>query len=336
MSRRRSIIIGVVLLALIVAAVVTRGFGLFGDKDDTVLTLYGNVDIREVEMAFRAPGRIERIPVEEGERVEQGELLATLDAGPVEDRIGEADARIAEARADLARLRNGNRPQEIARARAQVAAAQAQLVNARNAYQRREDLVDDGAISRDEWDQTTTELRRTEAQAQEARQSLDLLRAGARREEVDAAGARVQAAQATRASADTDLQDTRLIAASPGTVITRAAEPGSLVQAGETVLVLSIDRPMRVRAYVAEPDLARISPGMRVAVRIDGVQRIYRGTIGYISPRAEFTPKSVETESLRADLVYRLRIVVENPDDALRQGQPVTVVIPDARPVADD
>jgi HlyD family secretion protein len=98
------------------------------------------------------------------------------------------------------------------------------------------------------------------------------------------------------------------------------------------VLTLSIDRPLRVRAYVDESALSRISPGMAVQVTADGNPKAYRGTIGYISPRSEFTPKSVETESLRTDLVYRLRIIVTDPDDALRQGQPVTVRVPGARP----
>ena len=91
-----------------------------------------------------------------------------------------------------------------------------------------------------------------------------------------------------------------------------------------------------MRAYVAQTDMARINPGMKVEVTADGNPKTYQGTIGYISPRAEFTPKSVETEDLRTDLVYRLRIVVDNPDEALRQGQPVTVTIPAARPAAED
>ena len=116
----------------------------------------------------------------------------------------------------------------------------------------------------------------------------------------------------------------------------RSREPGAIVQPGESVFTLTIDRPLRVRAYVAETDLGRIRPGMKVLVSADGLNKSYHGTIGYISPQAEFTPKSVETESLRADLVYRLRIIVSDPDGALRQGQPVTVSIPTAAPAKSD
>lgn len=322
-------------LALVVAAGAAIGLGLFGGPDDDALVLYGNVDIREVDTAFRVPGRIDSISVDEGERVQLGEILATLDAASIEARTAEADAAVAQARAQLAKLQSGNRPQEIAQARARVAAAEAAARNAQSDYQRREALVEPGAISRDQWAQTVADRDRAAAQLAEARQALSLVDAGARREDIAAAEAQLRAAEAGRRGAGTDLQDTRLVAKSAGTVVTRAREPGAIVQPGETVVTLSIDRPLRVRAYVGEPDLSRIAPGMRVTVTADGNPRSYAGTIGYISPRAEFTPKSVETEDLRTDLVYRLRVIVQDPDDALRQGQPVTVRVPGARPAVD-
>jgi HlyD family secretion protein len=109
-------------------------------------------------------------------------------------------------------------------------------------------------------------------------------------------------------------------------VFTRAQEPGAILQTGTTVLTVSLQKPVWVRAYIEEPDLGRIHPGMNVQVYSDSKPgKAYEGKIGYISPRAEFTPKTVETSELRTSLVYRLRVVVENPDDGLRQGMPVTV-----------
>ncbi|ALJ16415.1 HlyD family efflux transporter periplasmic adaptor subunit [Sphingopyxis macrogoltabida] len=335
MNRRR--IIGIAaLVALAIALIVTRGFGLFADKQDASLALYGNVDIREVEMAFRVGGRIETIAVDEGARVKAGQVLATLDTATVDARMNEANAQVAQAEAALAKLRNGNRAQDIAQARARVAAAMATAVNAQRDYTRRQPLVTPGAISRDIWEQTVADRDRANAQLAEARQALSLIEAGARREDIAGAQAQLRAAEATRRSATTDRDDARLIAATNAIVVTRAQEPGAIVQGGQTVLSLSIDRPMRVRAYIAEPDLSRISPGMTVEVTANGNPKTYRGTIGYISPRSEFTPKSVETEELRTDLVYRLRIIVNNPDDALRQGQPVSVRVPGARPAHKD
>jgi HlyD family secretion protein len=162
----------------------------------------------------------------------------------------------------------------------------------------------------------------------QARQALALAEDGARREDIAAGEAALGAAQAARRSVATDLGDARLVALTNATVITRAREPGAIVQPGETILTLSIDRPLRVRAYVSEADLSRIRPGMSVEVTADGNPKKYKGQIGHISPQAEFTPKSVETENLRTDLVYRLRIIISDPDGGLRQGQPVTIHVP--------
>jgi HlyD family secretion protein len=326
----RRIILAIAIAAIVITAVATRGFGMFGGNGDA-LKLYGNVDIREVDMAFRVPGRITALAVDEGDAVRKGQVLASLDKAILEARIGQADAQVQQARAEFAKLRNGSRAQDIAQARARVDAAEALYANARHDYDRRKPLVAPGAISRDVWTQTVADRDRAAAELAEAREALSLVVAGPRTEEKAAAQALLASAQAARRSAATDLDDTRLIAAVDGTVVTRAREPGALVQPGETVLTLSIDRPLRVRAYIAEPQLSRISPGMKVLVTADGNPRTYHGTIGYISPKAEFTPKTVETEDLRTDLVYRLRIIVTDPDNALRQGQPVTVAVPDAR-----
>lgn len=328
---RRLILIGVVA-AIVIAALLTRGFGLFSERDQGQLTLHGNVDVREVDLSFRVGGRIKSIAVDEGQKVRLGEELAALDTASIDAQVGQADASVAQARAQLAKLQNGNRTQDVNQARARAESARASLREAEQDVARRSSLVDAGAVSRDLWQQTLAIRDKARAQLTEANQALSLQTAGARREDIAAAQAQLRAAEASRQSAATDRGDTRLIAQTSATVITRAREPGAIVQPGETVLTLSIDRPLRVRAYVAETELSRISPGMRVTVTADGNSKIYHGTIGYIAPKAEFTPKSVETEDLRTDLVYRLRIIVTDPDDALRQGQPVTVNVVGARP----
>ena len=120
-----------------------------------------------------------------------------------------------------------------------------------------------------------------------------------------------------------------LTAPSDGVILTRAQEAGAILQAGSAVFTLSLVNPVWVRAYVHEPDLGCIHPGMKVEIRTDSHRdKLYTGQIGYISPRAEFTPKTVETTELRTALVYRLRIVVANSDEGLRQGMPVTITIP--------
>lgn len=332
MKNGRTLIIGALIAAVLIAAALTRGFGLIGSRKSNELTMYGNVDIRTVDLGFRVAGRIDRILAEEGQHVRRGDLLATLDTSSIDARIGEASAQVEQARAQLLKAQNGNRPQDIAQARARVEAAAAAAANAEQDYLRRSTLVGPGAISRAVWEQTVAERDRTQAQLREAQQGLSLLKAGSRPEDIAAAKAQLDAAEASRRSAATDLSDTRLLAPEDAVVDTRAKEAGAIVQPTETVLTLAIPRPLRIRAYVGEPDLPRIRPGLPVTVTADGASRTYHGTISWIAPQAEFTPKSVETESLRTDLVYRLRITISDPDDQLRQGQPVTVHVSGAAP----
>jgi HlyD family secretion protein len=331
---RKYAAIGLVVL-LLLAGLLTKGFGLFGGGDRGALTLYGNVDIRSVDLGFRVPGRIAAMAVDEGARVRPGAPLARLDAGPLAAALAAAEAEIAAAEAELAKRRNGNRPQDIAQAAALVAGRAAELAKAREDYERRAALVKTGAVSQALFNASRAQYRASEAQLRAAEQALSLQRAGSRAEDIEAARARRAAAIAQRDKARTDLADAVIAAPAAGTILTRAREPGAIVQAGETVFTLTIDRPMRVRAYVPEPDLSRISPGMKVLVTADGNPRTYHGTIGFISPAAEFTPKSVQTEDLRTDLVYRIRVIVTDPDDALRQGQPVTVQVTGARAARD-
>ena len=333
MNRRRLAIIAVAAI-LVIAAVATGGFGLVRGRDGP-LTLYGNVDIRQVDLAFRVPGRIETIGYEEGAKVEAGAALATLDTRPLDDALKAAEAEVGIAEAELDKRRTGNRPQEIAQAEARAAEAAAGLARAREDYERRSALVKTGAVSRAQFEATEAQYRAAEAQMRAAQQALSLQKAGARREDIAAAAAQVAAARARRDQARTSLEDATWLAPNPGTILTRAREPGAIVQPGETVLTLTIDRPLRIRAYVAQGALSRISPGMAVEVRADGNAKTYRGKIAHIAPSAEFTPKTVQTEDLRADLVYRVRINVEDADDALRQGQPVTVSVPGARAAVD-
>ena len=333
MNRRRIIEV-VALVALLGSAVATRGFGLLGARDGGALVMHGNIDIRQVDLGFRVSGRIASMPLEEGAHVAEGALLARLDPVPLQDQLSAAQAQIAIAAAELDKRRNGNRPQDIAQAQAKLVDTEANLASARQEYDRRAALVKAGVVSQAQLDTSTAKLRSAQAQVNAAGQALALQKAGARREDIDAAAAQRQQAIAQAAKAKTDLNDAELRAPNAGTILTRAREPGAIVQAGETALTLTIDRPMRVRAYIPEPELSRIMPGMAVTVTTDGNAKVYHGTIGNIAATAEFTPKTVQTEALRTDLVYRVRIIVTDPDDALRQGAPVTVLIPNARPQA--
>jgi HlyD family secretion protein len=291
-----------------------------------VLTLYGNVDIRQVALGFRVSGRVAALKFEEGDSVKAGDLLATLDDKPYRDQAAAAGAQVAASSATFAKLKAGSRPQEIAEARADLAARQAALRNARLSYDRVSKLQPTAAASKSALDAARAERDQAEAEVAAAEQSLSLMEEGSRAEDIAVAAANLDAADAQLEIARTALGDAELKAPADGVILSRVAEPGAILAAGSSVYVLSLTRPVWVRAYVGEPDLGRLHPGMKVTVAGDSEKgRFYHGTIGFISPVAEFTPKAVETPQLRSDLVYRLRIVVEDASPALRQGMPVTV-----------
>lgn len=322
-----------------VVALVAVGVGLswkqrLGDQDGS-LRLYGNVDIREVQLAFRQPGRVAQMAFDEGDAVAAGARMAMLDARPYRQALAAAEASVRVAQAELDKLHRGQRPQEIAQAQAALDQAAAVARDAERNHRRQSELLASGASSQRTVDAARAARDRAVAAVAAAKAALSQAREGFRREDIAAGEAKLAAAKAAQAQAATALADTVLLAPSDGTVIARVREPGSMVASQNTIYSLSLDTPVYVRAYVGEPDLGRIAPGTRVTVRSDSSDRVYRGRIGFISPRAEFTPKTVETTDLRTDLVYRLRIVIDAADAraGLRQGMPVTVEV-DARPAA--
>ncbi|TAM93150.1 MAG: secretion protein HlyD [Rhodanobacteraceae bacterium] len=314
---------------IVAAAVIVAGGILFwqlrGSGHHDALRLYGNVDIREVELAFRQSGRVAAMVFEEGDPVAAGTVMARLEATPYREKLAAAEAELGMARAGLDKLRRGNRPQEIAQARERVSQAQAAARDSERNFQRQNTLLGTGAASQRVVDAARAARDQSAAELASARAALSLATAGFRSEDVAAGEARVAAAEAAVAQARTALADTMLLAPSDGIVITRVREPGSMVASNTPVYTLSLRHPVYVRAYIGEPDLGRIAPGMRVSVRSDLSEKVYHGQIGFISPRAEFTPKTVETTDLRTDLVYRLRIVMDGIDPELRQGMPVTI-----------
>ena len=293
-----------------------------------VLTLYGNIEVRQAELGFRLAGRLKTMLFEEGQPVTAGMLLASLDARPFEDELRIAKADVASADANLKRLIAGNRPPEIARAEAAVEEASAAQKNASVSLERAQSLVDAGAMPRSQFDDAVAASHMADARLASANDTYRLLLQGSRREDIAAGRAGLQASEARVASAETALADTSLVAPSDGIVLSRVREPGSIVSPNDVVYVLSLTRSTWVRAYIAEPLLPKVRLGMKVEILSDETPpRPIVGHVGFVSPVAEFTPKSVETPELRTDLVYRIRIIVDDVAPGLQQGLPVTVRI---------
>lgn len=300
------------------------------ERKDMQVTLYGNVDTRQVTLGFRVPGRIQQIMVDEGDKIHAGDVVAILDTAPYQAELALSKAKLSSANAELLKLRNGYRKEEITRAKAAEKEAEARLKNAAIQHARNEKLLKGAVIAQKEVDISLADRDQASAALDLKRADLALYETGYRAEDIAAAEAQVEAAQASVKTCELNLQDCSLTAPESGIVQIRSKEPGAMVSSGMGILTETLDSTVWVRAYVAEPLLGKISSGMEVDIYTDSEpgQQAATGKIGFISPVAEFTPKSVETATLRTDLVYRIRIVVERGTEKLLQGMPVTIKIP--------
>ena len=272
MRKKTFILSACILLGLIIIGAII--FTVEKSKNSDDLLLYGNVDVRQVDMGFRVPGRVIEMLFQEGEFVKKGTLLGKIEEEPYADRVEEAKANIA--------------------------ALQISLENAELILNRRKELIEEGAVSQEELDN-----------------------AMAQRDELIA---NLFEAQANLGVALKNYEDTNVYAPNDGIILTRIREPGSVVNASEPIYTLSLLDPVWIRAFIPEPLLGTVFFDMPAKIYTDSKNlEPYSGHIGFISPVAEFTPKTVETTELRTDLVYRLRIIADNPDRYLKQGMPVTI-----------
>jgi HlyD family secretion protein len=390
-KKRIRIIIPVVVIVL---AVVVWNLFFKANGDDETIRLSGNIDVTQVDLAFKIPGRLSNRFVEEGAMVVRGQRLAMLDetdqqldvqkaeaeasyasamlaellAGSRPEEISRAAAAVEQARFVLDELQSGSRSQEIAEAEADLKRALAnertansQLALARSDFERHQAVFTDGGISRQTFDTYKTQLdsakgaaaaarsqrqvasqrlslRREGSRAErirQARSALDqveaeyaLVKAGPRQEVIDQARARNDAAQATLAMARQRLADTELTSPFDGVVLSTSAEPGSYLNPGGTVLTVADIKNVWVRAFISETDLGRSRLNQDAVVTVDAYpERSWKGRVSYISSAAEFTPRAVQTFKERTNLVYRLKIQLDNPDGALKPGMPADAVV---------
>lgn len=269
---KRTVLVSVIVVAITAIVISLIHFAFEEKQDQNVITLYGNVDVRQVDIGFRVPGLVTQLMFEEGDRVNAGDLMTVLDSTPYDSQLEEARAAAEAIRVNLA--------------------------NAEILFKRRQDLIGVGGVSQEDFDNALANR--------------------------DQLLARLIQAEAALAVAQDNLDYTKAYAPTDGIVLTRIREPGTVVNPANPVYTLSVSSPVWIRAFVNEPNLGNVYYGMEAEVYTD-TERKYIGSVGFISPVAEFTPKTVETTELRTDLVYRLRIYVDNPDHSLVQGMPVTV-----------
>ncbi len=320
-------------IAIVAAAAIAAGAWYWSRPvaDDKELVLYGNVDLRQVALAFPASERVARVLAEEGQKVQAGQVLAELDTRGLRLRLAEAEAQAAAQQQVLARLKAGTRAEELAQAAARTASAQADTDLARQQLERALAVQQDSngrAISQQDVDAARARAKSALAALEQARQGQELARHGPRREDIAQAQAQFDAANAAIALLQYQLGEASLKAPVNAVVRARLMEAGDMASPQRPVYTLAIADPKWVRTYVREADLGRIKPGLAASISIDSQPgKALAGKVGYISSVAEFTPKSVQTEELRTALVYEVRVLADDKADVLRMGMPATVRI---------
>jgi HlyD family secretion protein len=328
------------VLVLFVLGLGLAAGGCRGGAEEGPVRASGYVEATEVRIAAEVGGRILELVMDEGDRVASGALVARLDTSDTDLALRRAEAERAQAAAQLQLLRAGSRAEDIRQARAQMESAQAEVVAAESELRsasadlgRFEALLAANAGSRKQRDDAATRrevaaarLSAAKERASAAGEGLARLEAGARREEIAAAEARVAAVEAQIATLQKTQSDAVVKSPVAGVVTSRLADPGEIVAPRTPLLVVTdLDRAW-ANVYVDEPMVPRLSLGQTIPLVTDAGQRV-EGRITFISPKAEFTPRNVQTAEERSKLVYRVRINVDNKNGVLKQGMPVEAEI---------
>lgn len=316
------------LFNIFLFAILIFGFSGCFDKDDKTKKFYGNVDVRTVSLAYRVSGRIDEVYVDEGQKVKEGEILAKLDDSLYIQYVKQIDAKIDMQKALISKLEKGYREEEIKKAKEKLLESEVRKNQLQKNFQRVEKLFKSGSISAQKYDDAKAEFEMSEATYMYAKDSYDMLEKGYEKEDIISAKANLASLQAQKNIYNINLQDTKLISPTNGTIITRIYEKGSIINPSQSVFEIAKDDEYWVRSYISEKYLGIIKIGQKVDIFTDSNKK-FQGRVSFISPIAEFTPKTVQTEELRTDLVYRIRIIIDNFDDTLKQGMPVTITFPD-------
>jgi len=287
------------------------------------IVLSGNIEAHESLVSFKVQGRIAELPVEEGQPVAAGALLARLEDADFRQRVRIDEAGVNVHASNLALTLAGTRQQEIKAAEQAVADARANLEQKKLDDARAKALYAKDEISAQDRDLADTDLKRTQAVYEQAAQRWNEAQEGSRKEEVAIARANLAQADASLGLSRINLDYTTLRAPSAGVITVRQAELGEVVSPGSPVVTLADIDHIWLRAYIAETDLGRIHWGQDAVITTDTYPgKQYHGRISFISPDAEFTPKSVQTYQERVTLVYRIKIDIDNPNHELKLGMP--------------
>ena len=317
-------------IALIILLISFISYKIYSNiflKNENNLTFYGNIDTRTVNVGFRFLGKIENITKDEGEIVKKDEVLVKLDTASLEKSLEELNEKIFASKLELSKLQTGYRQEEILEAKAAMEEAIENLNKTKDTYNRQTNLFKTKSTSEENFTISQLNYKQALATLDKAKALYELRKNGYRDEDIKIQESNLKSLEIQAEKLKIDLNDSVIKAPVDGVILTRFKEIGAITNAGESILEIAKTDEFWVRAYIDEKNLGNIKPGLKMSIQTDSRSENYEGVIGFISPVAEFTPKNIETQELRADLVYSFRVIVKNPDEKIRQGMPVTLKI---------
>ncbi len=316
------------LIVLIFALIFIYIF--FKDKEDenSLLVLSGNIEVKEVNVAFELSGRIKELNKKEGDKVEEMEVLGKIDGEKIEKELELQSEILEEAKIKLQELKKGSREQEIKEWEANLKAAEVEMEKAKKDFQRADFLYKNGAISVAIYEEFKKIMELSEANYQKVREKLDLIKEGPREEEIKRQEKKIKQIEANIKIIEDNLRDTILYSPINGVVLQKYTEEGEIANPSHPVYTIGkIDEPY-VKVYIKEDKLGLIKIGQEAEVFSDTYpDKSYSGKITYISSEAEFTPKNIQTKEERTKLVFEVKVDVKNEKEELKPGMPVDVKI---------
>ena len=325
-NRKIGLIIALVVLG---GAAAFAGWGLVRDKGggDT-LAANGTIEATEVEVSSKLPGRLVQLLVEEGDQVQANQVIAHLDTSEFEAEVAQARAALARAGAQLKELLAGSRFQEIEEARANLQQAEDNLKLARDDWDRFDSLFKEGATSAQERDRAKNRVEVAVSQVKAARERYELIRVGPRPETIEAARHERDRAKAALDMAQVRLRDSTILAPLSAIVLTKRAEQGEVVNPGFPIVILINPDDLWLRVYIPESEIGLVRIGQQATVTVDSFQnRRFEGKVVEISSKAEFTPRTVQTKKERVNLVFGVKIRLDNHERLLKPGMPADTEI---------
>lgn len=296
--------------------------------DPNTILLSGNIEVTEIDISFKIPGRMIKRLASEGARIEKDSEVAMIEPEELKQEVLLRKAELEATEAALRELKEGYLPEEIAQANAKLQQAKANFLRLRADYDRQKTLFDGDVISNREFDMSSSAYEVAKAKVVEANEKLALLKRGIRKEKIAQAAANVSKAKQALALAKTRLGYSKIYSPINGYVISDNVQDGEYVSPGTPVVTVANLEDVWLRAYVDEKDLGKIKLGQEVKISVDSYpDKFYLGRVTFISSEAEFTPKNVQTEKERVKLVYRVKISVPNENLELKPGMPADGII---------